>query len=63
VKGIFNFCCNEKILTEIRVNNPKKFTFFSGYPFNVDKKLGLAGFCDFVFSKKYNTVFIESQTF
>ena len=48
------------ILTEIRVNNPKKFTYFSGYQFNVDKKLGLVGFCDFIFSKKYNAAFIES---
>ncbi len=48
------------ILTEIRVNNPKKFTYFSGYQFNVDSKLGLRGFCDFIISKKYNAAFIES---
>ena len=48
------------ILTEIRVNNPKKFTYFSGYQFNVDSQLGLKGFCDFIISKKYNAAFIES---
>lgn len=48
------------ILTEIRVNNPNKFTCFSGYQFNVDSQLGLKGFCDFILSKKYNAVFIES---
>lgn len=48
------------ILMEIKINNPKKFTYFSGYQFNVDSKLGLKGFCDFIISKKYNAVFIES---
>ncbi len=48
------------ILTEIRTHNPKKFTYFSGYQFSVDKKLGLTGFCDFIISKKYNAAFIES---
>jgi hypothetical protein len=48
------------ILTEIRVNNPKKFTYFSGYQFNVDSQRGLKGFCDFIISKKYNAAFIES---
>ncbi|MDQ7090872.1 MAG: hypothetical protein Q9M50_09525 [Methylococcales bacterium] len=48
------------ILTEIQVKNPKKFTCFSGYQFNVDSQLGLKGFCDFIISKKYNAVFIES---
>ncbi|MFM8332133.1 MAG: hypothetical protein ACKN9T_10630 [Candidatus Methylumidiphilus sp.] len=48
------------ILTEIRLMNPKKLTYFSGYQFNVDAKRGLKGFCDFIISKKYNAVFIES---
>lgn len=48
------------ILTEIQVKNPEKFTCFSGYQFNVDSQLGLKGFCDFIISKKYNAVFIES---
>jgi hypothetical protein len=53
-------CLIVPILTEIRVNNPKRFTYFSGYQFNVNKELGLVGFCDFIFSKKYNAAFIES---
>ncbi len=48
------------ILTEIRLRNPKKITYFSGYQFNVDAKRGLTGFCDFIISKKYDAVFIES---
>ena len=48
------------ILTEIRLMNPKKITYFSGYQFNVDAKRGLKGFCDFIISKKYNAAFIES---
>lgn len=48
------------ILTEIQVKNPNKFTCFSGYQFNVDSDLGLKGFCDFILSKKYNAVLIES---
>jgi len=48
------------ILTEIRLMNPKKLTYFSGYQFNVDAKRGLKGFCDFIISKKYDAVFIES---
>lgn len=48
------------ILMELHVNNPKKFTYFSGYQFNVDTAQGLKGFCDFIISKKYNAAFIES---
>ncbi len=48
------------ILTELWAQNPQKFTYFSGYQFNVDSKLGLKGFCDFIISKKYNAAFIES---
>jgi hypothetical protein len=48
------------VLTEIQLKNPKKLSCFSGYQFNVDSKLGLKGFCDFIISKKYNAVFIES---
>ena len=48
------------IINEVRLNNPKKMTFFSGYQFNVDEKRGLKGFCDFLISAKYNAVFIES---
>ncbi len=48
------------ILNEVRLKNPKKMTYFSGYQFNVDEKRGLKGFCDFIISQKYNAVFVES---
>ncbi len=48
------------VINEVRLNNPKKITFFSGYQFNVDEKRGLKGFCDFLISAKCNAVFIES---
>ena len=48
------------ILNELFIKNPKRFTYFSGYQFNVDPKLGLKGFCDFIISQKYNAAFIES---
>jgi len=48
------------VLNEIWVKNSHVFTYFSGYQFNVDSKLGLKGFCDYILSKKYNAVFIES---
>jgi hypothetical protein len=48
------------VLNEIWKNNPKIFTYFSGYQFNVDAKRGLKGFCDYILSTKYNAVFIES---
>ena len=48
------------ILNELFIKNPQRFTYFSGYQFNVDHKLGLKGFCDFIISQKYNAAFIES---
>ena len=39
------------ILYEIARKNKEKVSFFSGYNFNVDKELGLKGFCDFIFTK------------
>ena len=48
------------ILNEVRIRNKNSFTYFSGYQFNVDNKKGLRGFCDFIISRKYNAVFIES---
>jgi hypothetical protein len=38
------------VLKELRRKNPHRFSYFSGYEFNVDKKQGLSGFCDFIFS-------------
>ncbi|MFZ2727045.1 MAG: hypothetical protein WAX77_12390 [Methylococcaceae bacterium] len=48
------------VLNEVWLKNPKTFTYFSGYQFNVDNKRGLKGFCDYILCKKYNAVFIES---
>ena len=48
------------ILNELWQRNPKVFTYFSGYQFNVDSKRCLKGFCDYILCKKYNAVFIES---
>jgi len=48
------------VINDIRLRNSTRMTYFSGYLFNVDKKLGLTGFCDFIISRKYNAVFIES---
>jgi hypothetical protein len=48
------------ILNELWQRNPKVFTYFSGYQFNVDTTRGLKGFCDYILCKKYNAVFIES---
>lgn len=48
------------VINEVRLKNPKKITFFSGYQFNVDPKRGLKGFCDFLISNQYDAVFIES---
>ena len=48
------------ILNEMFVRNPQRFTYFSGYQFNVDEKRGLKGFCDYIISTKYDAAFIES---
>ncbi|MCB1194135.1 MAG: hypothetical protein H7A23_21125 [Leptospiraceae bacterium] len=48
------------ILVEVKRRNPDKLTIFSGYQFDVDKKRGLNGFCDYLISRKSNIVFIES---
>ncbi len=50
------------ILSDLQDQNPS-FTYFSGYNFEVDKKLGLTGFCDFIMSKKSNAVYIEAPFF
>ena len=48
------------ILSEIRIQASRRFTFFSGYQFNVDNSRGLKGFCDYIISAKEDAIFIES---
>jgi hypothetical protein len=48
------------VLQSLKRRNLKKFTIFSGYEFNVDKKLKLQGFCDFIFSSAINIIQIKS---
>lgn len=38
------------VLKELRRNNPKKFSTFSGYAFEVDDTKDLNGYCDFILS-------------
>jgi hypothetical protein len=51
------------VLNELQERNEAFFTYFSGYNFDVDKKLGLRGFCDFIFSKMPNLMYIEAPIF
>jgi hypothetical protein len=48
------------ILKELRRKNKHRFSYFSGYEFNVDKKQGLNGYCDYIFSAEANKLSIES---
>jgi len=47
------------LLVETRKLLNRKISLFSGVEFNVDDKLGLTGFCDFILSKSPDQVFIE----
>jgi hypothetical protein len=51
------------ILDELEEFNNRSFSTFSGHLFNVDKALGLMGYCDFILSKKPNTPLIKSPVF
>jgi hypothetical protein len=51
------------ILTELEELNYGKFAVYSGYKFNVNPKLGLHGFCDFVLSLNPKAVVIEVPVF
>jgi hypothetical protein len=51
------------VIKELRRRNLEKFSYFSGYLFDVDSKLGLNGYCDFIFSAKPHRVEIESPIF
>jgi hypothetical protein len=47
------------ILSHLRLANIDKFTFFSGYKFDVDKQKGLQGFCDYIITKATQTPYIK----
>ena len=51
------------ILKELHKKNRHKFSYFSGYEFNVDKKLALNGFCDFILSAIPNNPLIKAPVF
>jgi hypothetical protein len=38
----------------LKRHNSQKFSIFSGYELEVDSKIGLTGFCDFIFSAATN---------
>jgi hypothetical protein len=51
------------ILYEIARLNHDKVSFFSGHNMDVDKELGLKGFCDFLYSKTPKTPIVKSPIF
>ena len=51
------------ILYEIARKNEDKVSFFSGDNFDVDKDLGLKGFCDFLFAKVPESPVIREPIF
>ena len=51
------------VLYEIARKNLDKVSFFSGHNFDVDKDLGLKGFCDFLFTKSPENPVINAPVF
>ena len=51
------------VLYEIARRNLDKVSFFSGHNFDVDKDLGLKGFCDFLFTKSPESPVIKDPVF
>jgi hypothetical protein len=51
------------ILYEIARKNRASISFFSGHNLNVDKDLGLKGFCDFLFTKVPESTYIKEPIF
>ncbi|NOQ35719.1 MAG: hypothetical protein GQ569_07465 [Methylococcaceae bacterium] len=51
------------VLKELHKQNLDKFTYFSGYEFNVDSKLELRGYCDFMLSAVSNSPIIKEPVF
>ncbi|MFN0203915.1 MAG: hypothetical protein ACKVTZ_20510 [Bacteroidia bacterium] len=48
------------ILMELHSRNEEKFTFFSGYTFDVDETKALKGRCDFLLTKEAHSTDIEA---
>ncbi len=51
------------IFKELKRHNNNLFSYFSGYKFDVDAKLGLNGYCDFILSASVNTHIIKQPLF
>ena len=51
------------IFKELWRNSNKSFNLFSGYTFDVDKKQGLTGICDYLLTQKPRTSIIKSPVF
>lgn len=51
------------VIKELKRNNQNKFSYFSGYKFNVDYKQGLTGYCDILFSAEPYKQEIEAPVF
>jgi len=51
------------VLKEFRRKNQHRFSYFSGYEFNVNIEKGLNGFCDFIFSAEPERLTIEAPVF
>jgi Holliday junction resolvase len=51
------------IFREIRRTNHNKFTFFSGFSFDVDAKRELNGICDFLLTRKPDAIEINDPVF
>jgi hypothetical protein len=51
------------VLSEMVEINQKRFTYFSGYNFEVDKSLGLKGRCDYMLSLNPTSVRISAPIF
>lgn len=51
------------ILKELHRKNLNKYSYFSGYKFDIDSKLQLNGYCDFIFSAYPNSPVIKSPIF
>jgi hypothetical protein len=51
------------IIKELKRQNPNKFSFFSGFDFNVDASKGLKGYCDFILSSETKRAEITAPIF